>query len=116
MKNETLQIAEEMIHAISDKKAKDIILMEVGEKLPITEYFIIASGGSSTQVRAISDGVEAKMKENGILPLRTEGHREGRWVLADYGDVIVHVFHEEEREFYGLERLWGDVPQKKYDL
>ena len=115
MNNEVLQIAETIIAAISDKKGKDILLLEVGELLPITDYFILASGGSTTQVRAIFDGVEGKMKEQGILPLRVEGQREGRWILLDYGDVIVHVFHEEEREFYGLERLWGDAPQKKYE-
>lgn len=116
MKNESLGIAEMIIDAISDKKGKDIVLIEIGEVMPITEYFILASGSSTTQVRALSDGVEMKMKEQGILPLRIEGFREGRWVLLDYGDIVVHVFHEEERDFYGLERFWGDVPQKQYDV
>lgn len=115
MKNESLSIAETMIDAISDKKGKDIVLIEIGEVLPITEYFILASGSSTTQVRALSDGVEMKMKENGVLPLRIEGFREGRWILLDYGDIVVHIFHEEERDFYGLERFWGDVPQKQYE-
>jgi len=115
MMTESLEIAEIIMSAVSDKKGKDILLIEVSEKLPITDYFVLASGGSSIQVRAISDGVEMKLKESGILPLRIEGHREGRWILLDYGDVVVHVFHEEEREFYGLERFWGDAPQKEYD-
>lgn len=116
MKNESLSIAEMMIDAISDKKGKDIVLIEIGEVLPITEYFVLGSGSSTTQVRALSDGVEMKMKESGILPLRIEGFREGRWILLDYGDIVVHLFHEEERDFYGLERFWGDVPQKRYEV
>lgn len=115
MRDSTTILAETIVQAIEDKKGKNVVRIEVGDLLPITEYFIVASGSSTTQVRALSDGIELKLKEEGILPLRIEGFSEGRWILVDYGDVVVHLFHEEERDFYGLERLWGDAPQIRYE-
>lgn len=115
MSDSTTMLVEKVVQAISDKKGKNIVHIEVGDLLPITEYFVLASGGSTTQVRALSDGIEMKLKEEGVMPLRIEGAREGRWILLDYGDIVAHIFHEEERDFYGLERLWGDAPQIRYE-
>lgn len=93
--------------ALSDKKAQDIVILDVRDQTIVCSYFVIASGRSTTQVRAFGDAVEEKLeKDFGILPVRKEGLREGRWGVIDYGDVIVHVFNEESRLYYYLERLW----------
>ena len=96
--------------AASDKLAKEIVAFDVSDQLAITDAFLLASGSNDRQVRAIVDEIEDKLRELGEKPLRREGERDGRWVLMDYGDVVVHVQHEEEREFYALERLWRDCP------
>jgi len=88
-----------------------VILLELGEIVDFTDYFLICSGTSTTQVKAIADSIEEKFKEKGVLPSHIEGYTEGRWVLMDYDEVIIHVFHEDTRKFYELERLWGDAPQ-----
>ena len=95
----------------ADKLATDIVAMDVSETIGITDIFIVCSAASDRQVRAVVDGVEARLDEIDIDPLRREGEREGRWVLLDYGDIVVHVQHVEEREFYQLPRLWRDCPQ-----
>ena len=93
--------------ALSDKKAEDIVLINVSEQTVVCSYFVIASGKSSTQVRALGDNVEEQLKKKfGLDPVRTEGLREGRWGVLDYGDVVVQIFNEESRKFYYLERLW----------
>lgn len=93
--------------ALSDKKAQDIVILDVRDQTIVCSYFVIASGRSTTQVRALGDAVEEKLeKDFGIFPVRKEGLREGRWGVIDYGDVIVHVFNEESRLYYYLERLW----------
>lgn len=93
--------------ALSEKKAQDIVILDVGSQTVVCSYFVIATGRSSTQVRALGDAVEEKLKKDlGLSPVRTEGLREGRWGVLDYGDVVVHVFNEESRAFYFLERLW----------
>ncbi len=93
--------------ALSDKKASDILILNVSEQTVVCSYFVIASGKSTTQVHALGDHVEEQMKKlYGESPLRTEGMREGRWGVIDYGDVVVHIFNEESRLFYYLERLW----------
>ena len=106
--------AVELVHiaarAASDKLAKDIIAFDVSEQLAITDAFVLASAGNDRQVRAIVDEIEDKLREIGAKPVQREGHREGRWVLLDYGEIVVHVQHEEERQFYALERLWRDCP------
>ena len=94
--------------AAADKKAHDIVVLDVSERLVITDCFVIASAPNERQVEAIVDAVEEKLRERGIKPVRREGAREGRWVLLDFIDVVVHVQHTEERGFYGLERLWKD--------
>jgi ribosome-associated protein len=96
--------------AASEKLGADIIAFDVSDQLAITDAFLIASGNNDRQVKAIVDEVEDKLREVGAKPIRREGERDGRWVLIDYGEIVVHVQHEEEREFYALERLWRDCP------
>ena len=96
--------------AASDKLAQHIMAFDVSDQLAITDAFLLASAGNDRQVRAIVDEIEEKLRDAGEKPIRREGERDGRWVLLDYGDVVVHVQHEEERQFYALERLWRDCP------
>lgn len=97
--------------AAADKKAIDLDILAVGALTSIAEYFIICSGTSDRQTRAIADAVEERVREqDGAKPLLVEGSTSGRWILLDYGDFLVHIFTEECRRFYGLERLWGDAP------
>ncbi len=98
----------------ADKKATDVVVLDMRDTSSITDYFLICSGGSERQVRAIADGIDEQLGELGIASLGVEGYREGRWILMDYGDVIVHVFSQETRDFYDLERLWAIAP--KFDL
>ena len=104
---ELVQVAAE---AAVDKLAQQVIAFDVSEQLAITDAFVLASASNERQVKAIVDEVEDKLRDAGAKPLRREGHREGRWVLLDYGEIVVHVQHEEERQFYALERLWRDCP------
>jgi ribosome-associated protein len=97
-------------NAAADKLATDIVLIDVSERLVITDVFVIATGNNERQVEAIVDEVEEKLRQAGVKPLRREGRRDGRWVLLDYADIVVHVQHAEERVFYALERLWKDCP------
>ncbi len=96
--------------AASDKLAQHVIAFDVSDQLAITDAFLIASASNDRQVKAIVDEIEDKLREAGEKPIRREGERDGRWVLIDYGDMVVHVQHEEERQFYALERLWRDCP------
>jgi ribosome-associated protein len=96
--------------AASDKLATDIVAFDVSEQLAITDAFLLATGASDRQVKAIVDEVEEKLRESGAKPIRREGERDARWVLLDYGEIVVHIQHGEEREFYALERLWRDCP------
>ncbi len=96
--------------AASDKQARDIVVMDVRELIVITDYFVVASGVNERQVRTIAEEVERTLAADGRKPARREGQRDGRWVLLDFVDLVVHVFHQEEREFYALERLWADAP------
>ena len=96
--------------AAADKLAKDILLVDVSDRLAITDVFVIVTGANERQVGAIVDSVEEKMRAAGAKPPRREGERDGRWVLLDFIDVIVHVQHAEERVFYALDRLWKDCP------
>ncbi len=104
---ENYELARACAKALSEKKAEDIVILNVSEQTVVCSYFVIASGKSTTQVRALADNVEEQMKKNfSLAPVRSEGLREGRWGVIDYGDVVVHVFNEESRLFYYLERLW----------
>jgi ribosome-associated protein len=100
------ETALECTRAALDRKAYDLVVLEVGPFTSIGDYFVICSGRSDTQVQAIADGIERHMAERGVRPLSIEGREHGQWVLMDYGDVIVHVFYVPVREFYDLERLW----------
>jgi ribosome-associated protein len=102
-------------NAAADKKASDVIVLDVSDQLVITDCFVIASAGNERQVGAIVDEIEEKMRLAGSKPVRREGTREGRWVLLDFVDVVVHVQHAEERSFYSLERLWKDCPRIDFD-
>jgi ribosome-associated protein len=103
-------------NAAASKKAHNITLLDVSEQLVITDCFVIASAPNERQVQAIVDAVEERMAAAGSKPVRREGAREGRWVLLDFVDVVVHVQHVEERSFYGLERLWKDCPIIPFDV
>jgi ribosome-associated protein len=96
--------------AASDKLADDIIAFDVSEQLIITDAFLLCSAPNDRQVRSIVDEIEDKLREAGAPPPRREGERDGRWVLMDYDEIVVHVQHTEERLFYALERLWRDCP------
>jgi ribosome-associated protein len=96
--------------AAADKLAEDIVAFDVSEQLVITDAFLICSAPNDRQVRSIVDAVEERLRAMGAKPARREGEREGRWVLLDYVDIIVHVQHAEERLFYSLERIWKDCP------
>ena len=106
-----VELAMVAAQAAADKLATDVTVLDVADRLAITDTFVIASAPSERQVSAIVDEVELRMRESGVKPVRREGEREGRWVLLDFGDVVVHVQHAEEREFYALERLWKDCPE-----
>jgi len=95
--------------ALADKRGKDIVALYVREKTDLCDYFVIASGSNAPQIRAMGERVEELIERDlGIVPSRTEGVRDGRWAVVDYGDVIVHIFNDETRLFYHLERLWTD--------
>ena len=96
--------------AAADKLATDIIAYDVSEQLVITDAFLLCAASNDRQVRAVVDEIEGKLQQAGAKPARREGEREGRWVLLDYIDVVIHVQHAEERVYYALERLWKDCP------
>lgn len=97
--------------AIIDKKGNDVALLDVSDLLVVTDVFVIGSGTSNRHVRTLAEDVEERLRELGDRPLRREGADYGRWVLLDYGDLVVHLFDVETREFYDLERLWADAPR-----
>jgi ribosome-associated protein len=94
----------------------DLVAIDVSNPLPLTDIFLIVTGRSERNVVAIAGEIEDKMTEAGHKPLRREGRAEGRWVLVDFGDLVVHIFHEEERVYYSLERLWKDCPVIPFEL
>ena len=104
---------------LDEKKALDIMLLDVGLMTVLTDYMIICSGRAATQVKALTDAVEEKLSALGVEPRRKDGTSEGRWSVLDYGTVMIHVFHEQERAYYQLERLWADgtnaVPFEKIE-
>jgi ribosome-associated protein len=104
------EMADIVVDAASDKKAEDILVLNVSEVTTITDLFVIVSGRGERQVQAIADAIVEKAKAAGRQPYGIEGYNAGRWVLIDLGDVVVHAFVPEERELYRLERLWGDAP------
>lgn len=100
-----------LCEVLDNKKALDILAVNVADKTIIADWFIIASGRSTTQVKALCDELEEKAAERGLIARRKEGYQEGRWIVVDFGTILVHLFHPEEREYYNLERLWVDDPQ-----
>lgn len=108
---EVLTHVETAALAAADKLASDIVAFDVSEQLAITDAFLLCSAPNERQVQAIVDAVEERLlREHGVKPVRREGEREGRWVLLDYVDFVVHVQHSEERAYYSLERIWKDCP------
>lgn len=107
-----LELVQIAARAASEKLAEKIVAYDVSDTLAITDAFLLASAGNDRQVRAIVEEIEDQLREQaGEKPLRREGHQQGRWVLLDYADVVIHVQHAEERQFYALERLWRDCPE-----
>lgn len=107
-----LELTKEVIRLLDNKKAADIVAAEIKGISTLGDYFIIASGTSTSQVKALADEIDEKLsKEFGIEPKRIEGYQTASWILMDYYDVIIHIFHPEAREFYSLERLWADAPK-----
>jgi ribosome-associated protein len=106
-----VELAIAAAEAAADKLGRHIQAFDVSDRLAIIDAFVLASAPNDRQVKAIVDAIEERLRGLGAKPLRREGHQEGRWVLLDYGDIVVHVQHAEERVFYALERLWKDCPQ-----
>ena len=100
--------------AASDKKALDTVILDMRKIPSVSDYFVITSGTSTTQAGAIADNIIEKLKSKGERLWHSEGQREALWILLDYGDVVAHIFQEDTRRFYELERLWGDVPIKRF--
>jgi ribosome-associated protein len=107
----SIELAEAAVVAAADKLASDLTILDVSDQLVITDCFVLASAPNDRQVRAVVDAIEEKLLGLGAKPVRREGEREGRWVLLDYLDIVVHVQHSEERTYYALERLWKDCPE-----
>jgi ribosome-associated protein len=105
-----IELATMAAQAAADKLASDVVALDVSDQLVITDVFLLASAPNERQVRAIVDAVEERLLTLRAKPIRREGEREGRWVLLDFGDLVVHVQHADEREYYSLERLWRDCP------
>ncbi len=107
------QLAETIAAQAADKKAIDVVELDVRDVVGYTDFFLVCSGNTSRQVKAIHDAIHQALKdEHGILPRRVEGQTEATWILMDYLDVVVHIFTPEAREFYRLEQLWGEVPAR----
>ena len=94
------------VEAAADRKAEEVKILDLAGLTDLTDYFVICSAGNQRQVQAISDGIEERLRQQGVRPLHIEGYPSARWVLMDYGDFVVHVFQEEQRRFYALEKLW----------
>lgn len=104
---DTLTLSNEIIEILQNKKAEDVELIPIAEKTALADYFIIATGTSTTHIKALSDEVEILMKQNrNLMPDHIEGQSTGRWILIDYKDIVVHIFHPEERAHYSLDKLW----------
>ncbi len=111
MPEQCMEYAKLAASAAEDKKARDVVILDIRSLSVIADYFIICSANSRIQVQAIVDAIKDKLEEQGLSCKGVEGKDEAKWVLIDFGDVVIHVFQEEERNFFGLERLWGDAPR-----
>lgn len=110
MENNAKELAHKAGVCALDKRADDIKILDLRDKTSITDYFVICSANAAMQVRAIADNIQVTLEGEGHQVWHVEGYESGRWVLLDFVDVVVHVFLDEARDFYGLERLWGDAP------
>lgn len=109
------ELVEKMVEILKEKKAMDIDVMDVSNLTILADYFIICSGTSIIHIKALADELGSKLREAGISYHHAEGYESARWILMDYGNVVIHIFHEEERKFYSLERLWSDgMIMRKY--
>ena len=113
---DTAQRVREAVAAAEDRKAVDLKVLHLQKISDFTDYFVICGGTSERQVQAIADAVQESLREHGVRPLHVEGYNRAQWVLLDYGDLVVHVFQEEPRRHYALERLWGDAPDVTAEL
>ncbi|NLM75391.1 MAG: ribosome silencing factor [Clostridiaceae bacterium] len=104
------------VKVLSDKKAKDIKVIDISKLTAIASYFVIASGTSALHVKSLADNVEEKLSETEVYPLKIEGYNSARWILMDYNDIVIHIFHEEDRAYYDLERLWQDGQEVYIDV
>ncbi len=109
--NSSEELVREIVKILDSKKAIDIAAIQIKDLTTIGDYFVVASGGSNTQVKALAEEVDEKLSALGVEPKRVEGYQTCLWILMDYYDVIVHIFNKETREFYGIERLWSDAPK-----
>ncbi len=105
------ELANHIAGIASERKALDIVVLDLKELASFTDHFVICSGSSERQVSAVADSIYCELKQKGHMPLGMEGSNQGMWALIDYGDVVVHVFHEEMREYYQLEDMWLDAPR-----
>ncbi len=110
-----LDRAKEVAQLIDSKKGDDVRVLHIGTLTSIGDYFVVATGGSTTQVKALADAVDERLSAQGLQPRRVEGYNSASWILMDYNDVIIHIFLKETREFYALERLWGDAPEVEWN-
>lgn len=108
---DTKELSKVAIKVMKDKKAEDIKVLDIHEISTMADYFVIASASNSNQIKAIADEVEQKLYEQGCKLIHSEGYQSARWILLNFGDLIVHIFHKEDREFYQLERVWADAKQ-----
>jgi ribosome-associated protein len=106
------ELVDRIVEAAADKKAIDIRVLDVGEIVGYTDFFVVCSGNTERQVNAIKEGIYDSLKREGVVPRRVEGEREAHWVLMDYLDAVVHIFTPETREYYRLEQLWGEAPAR----
>lgn len=113
---DTVGRARAAVAAAEDRKAVDLKVLHLQQVSDFTDYFLICSGTNERQVQAIADAVEERLRANKVRPLHIEGYNRAQWVLLDYGDLVVHVFLEEPRRYYALERLWGDAPDVTADF
>jgi ribosome-associated protein len=102
------ETTDKIVEILEDKKAKDIDIINIGEISILADYFVICNGTSTTHIKTLADELETKMEEIGLNCIHKEGYESARWILMDYGQVVVHIFHHEDRGFYNLERLWSD--------
>ena len=109
-------IAKIIAQAAYDTKAEDIMTLDLSKLSSFTDYFVIASGTSDRQVQSIADNICEELGKKKIKPIGKEGYQKGHWILLDFGSVVAHIFYQEAREFYGLEKFWSDAPQVKFKL